>query len=102
MIINYFDGVRAMFSPHETNAPLNDITRNVIRQAAVILKMSKFHSLAENVTVCGKPASNGLIETIANAVLTGTDTIMLNILNRVLLVGRGIGYMNELTLAREF
>jgi radical SAM protein with 4Fe4S-binding SPASM domain len=39
-----------------------------------------------------------LYETVANAILAGADTIMLN---RVLIGGRGIGYMDELTLTRE-
>ncbi|MDR2933484.1 MAG: radical SAM protein [Oscillospiraceae bacterium] len=38
-----------------------------------------------------------LYETVANAVLAGADTIMLN---RVLIGGRGIGYMDELSLSR--
>jgi radical SAM protein with 4Fe4S-binding SPASM domain len=39
-----------------------------------------------------------LYQTIANAVLAGADNIMLN---RVLIGGRGIGYMSELSLTRE-
>jgi radical SAM protein with 4Fe4S-binding SPASM domain len=39
-----------------------------------------------------------LYETIANAVLAGADTIMLN---RVLIGGRGIGYTDELSLTRD-
>lgn len=39
-----------------------------------------------------------LYETIANAILAGADTIMLN---RVLIGGRGIGYMDDLSLTKE-
>jgi radical SAM protein with 4Fe4S-binding SPASM domain len=39
-----------------------------------------------------------LYETIANAILAGADTIMLN---RVLIGGRGIGYMDDLALTKE-
>jgi radical SAM protein with 4Fe4S-binding SPASM domain len=39
-----------------------------------------------------------LYETIANAILAGADTIMLN---RVLIGGRGIGHMADLSLTRE-